>query len=506
MGKTPQRELFGYNEPYKSLWFDTNQHLPNGSFTIQKRRTSYYWYFVLGAVDDGSKNRNKYICRAYEGKNDDGFDSFQLALQTLSKKFESNFRPTIYDTQKLSELVDEYIGLIIKEENSDDGRKLETTQSLKNSMMRFKEFCLQEDIILRDVKKPKELKNVVKKYLEYSKNRRTPPLKRNTIRTYMKVVCGNKGFLSWLADDDGRDVIDVNPINSDYINKIYPTTRKEKKGIGDRNPYYSDESYKTMFKICGRKVSELYQKFCEDGWSRENNNQPFGVGSDVVYFISLFQLHSGFRIGEILSSYRNREYWENRRDKKNSSTYWNQNKDGEWFLYLEDFKGKDGNVPINQKIRTWVKPKNWKDEPTKLDNNGKPLYWDVQLVDVCLEMFRESPFVFSSPNYFKNTDRHYSKTYYQNIFRQMMVSKGVGGEGWERHGISSSHHLRSYYISYMINNGMPIEDLAQITRHNPTTLWKYYLRYSEKGQLKRQASFDRNKIFREKLDINKRDG
>ena len=142
----------------------------------------------------------------------------------------------------------------------------------------------------------------------------------------------------------------------------------------------------------------------------------FNLGSIVtihiwaVYFISLFQLHSGFRIGEILSSYRNREYWENRRDKKNSSTYWNQNKNGEWFLYLEDFKGKDGNVPINQKIRTWVKPKNWKDKPTKLDKNGKPLYWDVQLVDVCLEMFRESPFVFSSPNKFKNTDRHYSKT------------------------------------------------------------------------------------------------
>jgi len=87
-----------------------------------------------------------------------------------------------------------------------------------------------------------------------------------------------------------------------------------------------------------------------------------------------------------------------------------------------------------------------------------------------------------------------------------MVSKGVGGEGWEGHGISRSHDLRSYFISYMINNGMPIEDLSQITRHNPSTLWKYYLRHSEKGQLKRQATFDRNKIFREKLDINKRDG
>jgi hypothetical protein len=87
MTQTSQRELFGYDEQYKTLWFNTHQQLPKGSFTIQKRRNSHYWYFVLGKVNDGTKNRNKYICKAYKGKDSNGVDSFQIALQKFNEKY-----------------------------------------------------------------------------------------------------------------------------------------------------------------------------------------------------------------------------------------------------------------------------------------------------------------------------------------------------------------------------------------------------------------------------------
>ena len=37
-----------------------------------------------------------------------------------------------------------------------------------------------------------------------------------------------------------------------------------------------------------------------------------------------------------------------------------------------------------------------------------------------------------------------------NIFKQRLVNKGVGGEGWEGYGVDSSHSLRDYFITHKI--------------------------------------------------------
>ena len=79
-----------------------------------------------------------------------------------------------------------------------------------------------------------------------------------------------------------------------------------------------------------------------------------------------------------------------------------------------------------------------------------------------------------------------------------MVNNGDSGLGWENYGVQRSHDLRSYFITYQINSGVPLEDLSLITRHRPSTLWKYYLRYSEQGQLKRQAMMKGRDFKKEK--------
>lgn len=502
------KEDLGYNEGLKKLWFQSNTHLPSGSFVIQYRKGRPYWYYLLGS--DGQKNtkRLKYLCSSFEGTNDEGYTSFQVCLGVLVGKFEENFIPKTRDTTKIVDLIDEYIGTILKEEGSDEGRKRDTTQGIVNGCRQFKNYCLMNNTTFRDFKTPKSLKKIIIEYKDYCKVRRNPPLKRNTIRTYLKKV---RGFLEWLSDEDiGRKeggLLPVNPITSQFISKIYPPTRQEKREVGSRNLYYEHKYWSEMYNICVHKVGELYRDYVKNGWSRDNQNQPLGVGSDVVYFISLLQIHSGFRLREVLGSHRNRQYWEDRKDKKNSSTYWRKKGDN-WFLYIEDFKGKSSIVPINQTIRVWSKdgqPPNWVGEPTRVDKNGKPHYWDVQFIDVCLEMFRESPYLFSSPNYKSHQDRHYSLTYYMNLFRQIMVSKGVGGEGWESYGVLTSHDLRDYFITYQIDEGMDMTELSLITRHSIQTLMKYYLRQSEKGQLVRQTKMDKSRIVRSKKSLNQKE-
>ena len=44
----------------------------------------------------------------------------------------------------------------------------------------------------------------------------------------------------------------------------------------------------------------MWMDFIEHGHTRSNTNQPFGVGSDIIWFISLLQLDSGFRMGELI--------------------------------------------------------------------------------------------------------------------------------------------------------------------------------------------------------------
>ena len=474
---TLSKESFGYDEGSRFLFHQMNPEIPKGSFHLSKRGESYYWYY---RVNIRGKGNNRYLCKSFEGLNSDGVNSFQHSLQVLKQKHDSDFVRTTFMNTKLSTLIDEFIGVLNKEEdNLEEGRKRETTQNIKNSVLRFKDFCLMKDLRLSEVKYPKEFKLCVKEFIETLKNRK---LKRNTIRTYLK---GMKQFLNWLVDDlNGKGVLDSHPITSEVIKQLHPYTNEDRRMIR-KNVNYESKHYKEMYRRCIRKVGDIWRTYQKEGLSREHSNQPVGVGSDIVYFISLLQLGRGFRLGEVLLSFRNEESWSNRRDKKNSSTYWYK-KDGVWFLYI-DWKGTVSNVPISgnySEIRSWGEPPiGWKGKPSGVSR--KEPYYDTPIIDVCMTLFRESDYLFSSPNYRSHFKKPYSKTYYMNVFKQRCSNKGVGGEGWEGYGVHSSHDLRDYFISHKIySDKVTPFQLSQITRHSVNTMMKYYKRDSELEQLR----------------------
>ncbi len=492
---TISKESFGYNEGERNLFHQTNSEIPKGSFHIVKRGNSYYWYY---RVNIRGKGNNRYLCKTYEGVNSDGMTSFQHSLRVLKQKHDNDFVRTTFQNSKVSTLIDEFIGDLQKEENNlEEGRKRETTQSLKNSVNRFKDFCLSKDLRLSEITLSKPFKLQVKEYIETLKNRN---LKRNTIRTYLK---GMKQFLDLLVDDLQKGVLESHPINSDVITQLHPITQEDRRMVR-KNVNYQSEFYETMYNTCIHKVGEIWRKFLKEGLSREHSNQPVGVGSDIVYFISLLQLGRGFRLGEILHSFRNQESWGNRRDKKNSSTYWYK-KNGEWFLYI-DWKGKVSNVPISgnySEIRSWGEPPiGWKGKPS--GTSKKEPYYDTPIVDVCMTLFRDSDYLFSSPNYRSHFQKSYSNTYYMNIFKQRCVSKGVNGEGWEGYGVQSSHDLRDYFISHKIySDKLTPFELSQITRHSINTMMKYYKRDSELEQLRISEKLSDTMTIKSKRNMDK---
>ena len=480
MGKvkdTVTKETFGYNDGEKNLFLTTNPSIPKGSFHLSKRGNSHYWYY---RVNIRGKGNNRYLCKTFEGLNSENMNSFQNSLKVLKEKSDNDFVRTTFNNTKLSTLIDEYVGELLKEENNLlEGRKRETTQNLKNGVLRFKDFCLMNDLRLSEIKYTKEFKIRVKEYIGTLKNRN---LKRNTIRTYLK---GMKQFLEWLVDDmDGKGVLDFQPITSEVIKKLHPYTNEDRRMVR-KNVNYQSEFYEKMYNKCIHKVGNIWRKYNKEGLSRTHTNQPIGVGSDLVYFISLLQLGRGFRLGEILHSFRNEESWSNRRDKKNSSSYWYE-VNGDWFLFI-DWKGKVSNVPISgnySEIRSWGEPPiGWSGKESGESRGDK--YYDTPIVDVCMKLFRESDYLFSSPNYRSHFQKSYSNTYYMNIFKQKCVNNGTDGEGWESYGVQSSHDLRDYFISHKIysDNVTPFE-LSQITRHSVNTMLKYYKRDSELEQLK----------------------
>ena len=481
---------YGYSEEIKETYFQFNPTSRKGSFQLLKKKNDWYWYFLLSG---SGGNRLKYICKTFEGKVN-GKTSFQYCLDVLSQKQLEDFQPKLQSSMRIGKLIDEYIGHLLKENNDTDGRMYETIQSLKNSINRFDDFTKIEDVRFGDIENGRKLKEIIKNYIEFCKNR---GLTRHTTKTYVK---GVKQFLDWLSDEDsGRGLISSHPITTQFINKVYPPTRKDTKG-SINNLSYKREHYDTMFNTCLHKVRDLWTEFIENG-SRHVKKSRFhteGVGSDIVYFISLFQLHSGFRFGEILTSYRSKKYWEKRVDKKNSSTYWDKRKGG-WLLILEDFKGKDGIVPFDLSIRTWVKP-SCKTKTVK-DKNGKVLYYDTQLVEICKMMFRESQYMFSSSNINTHKNRHMSKTHYSQIFKSIMVEK----EKFKKYDVTKSHNLRSYFISHMISEGQSLTDLSKITRHSIQTMMKFYERLGEEVQIERQERLNKSRTILKRRDIRNQD-
>ena len=475
---TLSKQDFGYNQQDLELFFRINNDIQKGTIQLQKRNDSFYWYFRTSGR--GKKNL-KYLCKTFEGI-EDGMNSFQYSLKVLRERVNNDFIRKISSNTQLSNLIREYVGWLRREKSDEDGRKDETISSLTTSIQQYELFVLKEDIRLDDVKDSKVFKIHIKNYIEDMKQRQ---LKRNTQRTYLK---GVKRFLDYLCDEvNGKGIIQSHPLSGEMIGILHPITQQDREK--KRRTRYFVDGYMDMYETCMFNVREIWRDYCKTGGlKRDYRNQPLSIGSDVVFFVSLLQLGRGFRLGEILTSFRDEESWLNRYDKKNSSSYWYKYKD-DYFLYI-DWKGKSSRVPISGEytmVRTFgeeEKPRGWVGKETGVMGGGSKFY-DTHIVDVCKSLFRESDYLFSSPNSRTSPNKHYSKTYYMNLFKQKMCNDGVNGLGWEKYDVISTHDLRDYFISEMIHKeNLNPEELSMITRHSVQTMLKYYKRDSEETQLK----------------------
>lgn len=488
------KESFGYSLGEEKMMFKYNPSLPKGKFLIVPLQGFYYWYYQLSVKRPQDNTKMKYITKCFEGNNSKGESSFFVAIQKLILKVGQNFSVQSTNNTQLSAIINEYISIIENERLENKYRRKETTSSLINGVNQFKGWVISREggIRLSEVLVPKQLKQIVKDYLDYISKKVSPSgkigLAHNTKKTYLKQI---RYFFNWLEDEDvGKGILPMNPITKDFCKKILPPNIVDRSGTTERNFLYESDWYDEMFNTCLKKVRDLWIDFIENGHTRGNTNQPLGVGSDIVYFVSLLQIDSGFRMGEVLTSYRSRDYYLNSVDRteNNSYTYW-EKRDGVWCLFM-DWKGKESIVPITTKIRSWKQPKFDGVEVEPSSPRSKNKYWDTSLIDVCMKMFRESPFLFSSPNRRSNKLGHYSRTQYSNNVKYMLSTKGERSLGWEGYGIFSSHDFRDYFITHKLNSGMSIEDVSSITRNSIQTIQKYYLRMDYKGQLNRQKVLD----------------
>jgi len=65
-----------------------------------------------------------------------------------------------------------------------------------------------------------------------------------------------------------------------------------------------------------------------------------------------------------------------------------------------------------------------------------------------------------------------------NLFKSRLVNSD--DYGWSKYGINSSHHLRSYFISYMFLQDVRVEDVIEITGQSYKTALDYYRRINTK--------------------------
>ena len=167
---------------------------------------------------------------------------------------------------------------------------------------------------------------------------------------------------------------------------------------------FRKDYYENCYRDCLTKVRSIWEGYCKNDGVLERikdkngkvNQPPHFLGRDIVYFVSLLQLRGGFRVGEVLYSYRNMSIYNEHHLKfypKDMGSFWDKTEDG-WILKIRNSKGKDRDVPINDTIWSWVKPPSWiKCKEVKTE---KGVHYETPLIEVIFELFPNSYYSFPS--------------------------------------------------------------------------------------------------------------
>ena len=156
-----------------------------------------------------------------------------------------------------------------------------------------------------------------------------------------------------------------------------------------------------------------------------------------------------------------------------------EGEDGEmdyYHLKIENSKKKSRTIPITDVIWSWKKPPKGVSHFVVEGIGKRETRYETNIIDVIFELFypREHAKTFPSPNLNEKPNKGYSNNWYMNLFKERCVNSEDCN--WKEYGISSSHHLRSYFVSYMFLQDVRVEDVIEITGHSYETAMGYYRR------------------------------
>ena len=469
------KELYGWNETLEKYSISTTPQLKKefpGSFRVKKHKGKYFWYYRLS---NDVKGRDKYLCSVEPNDLEPNQTSFEYAVGILMEKLRSKFVMGIRNKSYL------HTYIIPFKEFIDEDKYL--TSSVKsgrrNTIDRFGSWSKNEGVRLNIVP-TNEMKNVFLKFIKFLENK---GLQKSSIKAQLQIL---RYFLNWLCEDKLLDGAELFPSHAISLNLQNELLKKHIKTIPRETKSFKNSYYTEGYEMCSKKIQTIWQGYCEnlgrlDRIRDKNgkiNQPPHMIGRDIVYFISYLQIRMGFRLSEVFYSYRNRDVYNDfhiPNYPNEMASYWEKSEDG-WIIHIKKSKNKDRSVPFIDTIRSWVIPPSeeiLKVSKCVLDKKGNPLYWDTPFIDVCMELFPNSYYLFPSPNQKNHSNSKRSKTYYMNEFKVEMVLKN----GWDKLGINSSHDLRRFFISHSITNDKlsPFK-ISQITGHNINTMEKFYIR------------------------------
>ncbi len=407
-------------------------------------------------------------------------------------------------------------------------------KSIKSKLIYIKgfyEYCKNEDIPISIVP-TKGLTTLVRTYLEftiengkkkaYLNSEKGESIRRTTAKSYLRNI---RFFCDWLVKDTalgGMGMFSYHPFTTDFQIELIKNTYGKYIPVKDKNEMvlFRPKDYEKCVNECVEIVRDKWISVCkskgdlsvlrrgyyeksdiQNGVGRFHTNQPANnpIGADIVYFISLLQLRYGFRVGEILNAFRDEDSMiKSEASEYGMRSYFEKDRDDEnlYLFTILNSKNRNRIVPIDETIWSFHhKPPHDLGVKVEFETKGgkKDYRWETNIIDVCKYLWPDSYYLFQSPNYKQKPNQPYRSNYYLNIFKNRMVeeesqvirNRKKGGEsienwnglGWRNRSIFSSHHLRKYFISYMIRKeGVEPLELSEITGHTIETMLSYYNR------------------------------
>ena len=530
---------YGWSENSQSQFFQFAEQIIGedykGSFTIKEVKGRWFWYYQFSSTK--IKPRLKYLCSC-DVNTKINQSSFQHATQVFLEKINHNFSNKELIEPLLSKYITEYINICMKDgglslerkgsyfaliHSSNDNKKNFSTMKRRVKVLdEFKLYCDERKLKTIDVSKNEEFRVVIKDYLILLKERKKKKrdggevgdkqLSRATLKLHLQSI---RMFLNWVCkpkSENGRGLLKQHSITTDYQNFILNDEVGEVKREQRIFEDFSKKNYERVLGDCQDYIGKTWRLYCKnkgdrkkireerfsyneklkDGTlsGRKHKNQPkeMVVMSDVVFFVSFIQVAYGTRITEILQSFRNYDMWKEYAINTDTqvSSYFSrkESEEGEmdyYHLNIENSKKKSRTIPITDVIYSWKEPpkgvpfrKRERNETDKFD------IWETNIVDIIFELFypKEHAKTFPSPNLNEKPNKGYSNNWYMNLFKERLVNSEDCN--WKKYGIQSSHHLRSYFVSYMFLQDVRLEDVIEITGHSYSTAMGYYRRINTK--------------------------